>query len=247
MQLSTTAYVEVDGHSAEVTAFISAVQRGDKQATRWLIAQMRQDLVAKSETAPGLILFSQAFRGKILGWIQYKRFPHDPRAAEEVWNDTLVRVWSRIRSYDKSKSALLTWAMNQAKWAASDYSADSRRNRETPAGTPGDSPGRDASALTLSLLNEAKREAEEPEPLTVFEKRALSRARRRLTETQRRLLHLRFICDLSHGEIARSRLAGDIPEAHVRVYVNRAAKRLRCFYDEELKRESRKEVVRENG
>lgn len=247
MQLSTTAYVEVDGHSVEVTAFISAVQLGDQQATRWLIVQMRQDLVAKSETAPGLILFSQAFRGKILGWIQYKRFPHDPRAAEEVWNDTLLRVWSRIGSYDESRSALLTWAMNQAKWAAGDYLRHSRRNQETAAGTPGDSPGKDTSALTLSLLNEAKREAEEPEPLTVFEKRALTRALGRLSETQQRLLHLRFTCELSHGEIARSTLAGDIREEHVRVYVNRAAKRLRCYYDEELKRETRKEVVRENG
>ena len=59
----------------------------------------------------------------------------------------------------------------------------------------------------------------------------LRRAWRRLTSTERKLLTLRVLRDLSHREVARE--LGDIPEKHVRVYVARALARLRSYVDEE--------------
>jgi DNA-directed RNA polymerase specialized sigma24 family protein len=57
---------------------------------------------------------------------------------------------------------------------------------------------------------------------------------RKLTETERSLLRLRFVLGYSYREIAMEYLGEKMPEAHIRVYVNRSKRRLREFYEDAL-------------
>lgn len=193
--------MNVAGRSFNRAAFVASVLEKDPEATRALVAQIREDAASGGEDAPGLVLFSEAFRGRILGWLQHRRFPADPTAAEEVWNETLLRVWRRATEYDEGRSAFLTWAMNQARWAASDYGRRVPKRQEFVL-----SPGADVTS-----------EEGEREPLTEQESQALERAFARLKDTQQLLVRARFIAELPHGEIARDVLGGKQSEANVRV------------------------------
>jgi RNA polymerase sigma-70 factor (ECF subfamily) len=225
MEASRGAHVTVAGRAFNRAAFVASVLEKDPEATRALVAQIREDAARGGEHAPGLVLFSEAFRGRILGWLKHGRFPADPGAAEEVWNETLLRVWRKAGAYEESRSAFLTWAMNQARWAASDYRRHLPKVQEVTL-----SPGDDVSAAES-----------EPEPLTKPEREALLRAFAHLTETQQLLVRWRFIAELPHGAIARDVLGGKQSEDNVRVYVNRAMAALRRYYDEELRNRPRKE------
>jgi RNA polymerase sigma-70 factor (ECF subfamily) len=208
---------------------IASLLNNDPEATRALVAHIKEDAARGDEDSPGLVLFSEAFRGKILGWLQHRHFPRDPGAAEEIWNDTLLRVWTRAAEYDESRSGFLTWAMNQARWAAWDHMRRVPKRQEFAP-----SPGVDLRS-----------EEDESEPLTKHEREALLRAFARLTETQRLLVRARFVAELPHGAIARDVLGGKQSEANVRVYVNRAMAVLRRYHDEELKNRPRKEVPKD--
>jgi RNA polymerase sigma factor (sigma-70 family) len=231
----------------EEFAFIEALQKGELQSTRRLVAQIKDDVAGGGEDSLGVLLLSKAFRGKVLGWLEHHWFPDDPGMAEEAWNDTLVRVWTRINSYDEGKSAFRTWVWNKARYAALDLRKSASRTRETPyAGDEeaelrrraesGES--RPSDRLAKELIEEAERGFDgsgESEPLSGDEARALRRALGRLTKEEQRLLYLRYVLGYRNVEIAREGLAGrELPEEHVRVYVNRAAKRLCRFYEEEL-------------
>lgn len=229
MEAAAGPHVSVAGRSFNRAAFVASVLEKDPEATRALVAQIREDAARGSEDALGLMLFSEAFRGRILGWLQHRRFPADPSAAEEVWNETLLRVWRRAPEYEENRSAFLTWAMNQAKWAAQDYVRRVPKRQEFVL-----SPGADVTS-----------DESEPEPLTVQESQALQRAFTRLNDTQQLLVRARFIAELPYAVIARDVLGGKQSEANVRVYVNRAMIALRRSYDEELKDLHGKEVPRD--
>lgn len=231
MEAATGTHVSVAGRLVNRAAFIAAVLEKDPEATRALVAQIKEDAASGGEDSPGLVLFSEAFRGKILGWIQYRRFPADPAAAEEVWNDTLLRVWTKVGGYEESRSAFLTWATNQAKWAASDYVRRSPNKQK----------------VSLAHGGDVTSQESDPELLTEAERQALRRAFARLNDTQQALLRLRFISALPHREIARHVLGGQQSEANVRVYVNRATVVLRRYYDDELRAVTRKEVRGRHG
>jgi RNA polymerase sigma factor (sigma-70 family) len=211
--------IQVGGEFVQEASFLEALVTKEPDATRRLVAQIKTDHERRDKSAPGLVLFSKAFRGKLLGYLRHEWFPGDSGTVEEAWNDTLYRVWSRIDEFDASKSAFLTWATNQARYAALDL----RRQRSREAGE--------------ELVEEVEEE-ETPEKdwaERISERDALRRAFRRLSEAERRLLWLRHVEEYKNVEIAREGLAGrELPEEHVRVYVNRAAQRLRKLYEEEL-------------
>jgi RNA polymerase sigma factor (sigma-70 family) len=183
-------------------------------------------------------------------------FRGDLELAKEAWNDALFRVWSRIEAYDEKRSRFRTWLWNQARYAALDLFRRPWEGREEPfAGeerSKRDERGRlIGDPLHRALDAEAQRLVEDPEPLLPHEIAALRSAWSRLNEPEQRLLHYRYLVGLEPVEIARRGLAGrEIPAEHLRVYVNRAAGRMRRFYEEELAAyfgESGGQEVRQNG
>jgi RNA polymerase sigma factor (sigma-70 family) len=236
----------VGGAYVEELEFILALHKGELEATRRLVAQIKEDVAGGGKDSLGLRLLAKAFRGRVLGWLERRWFPDDPELAKEAWNDTLWRVWSRINSYDERRSRILTWVMNQARYAALDLIKSASRKHEIPyAGdedaemsTRGESgESRPSDLLAKRLIEEARRldESGESEPLTGDEVRALRRALRRLKKEEQRILYLHYVLGYRYVEIARENLVGRVlPEEHVRVYGNRAAKRLGRFYEEEL-------------
>jgi RNA polymerase sigma factor (sigma-70 family) len=243
------AILFVGGIQVEEASFIEALRRRDLEAERRLVQQLREDFRNVDRSPRGLLLLQRAFRGSIVGWLQRDLLRGDLQTAEEAWNDALFRVWSRIEQYDEDRSRFLTWVWSQARWAALDLKRKSEARRDIPyageeraAEPEGGDEGIDL--LARSLEKEAARWVDEPEPATRFEERAIKRALDRVTETEQWLLRLRYVHGFRNVDIARKGLLEHpLPEEHVRVYVNRAAKRLRKYYEEEL----RIETAREGG
>jgi RNA polymerase sigma factor (sigma-70 family) len=223
MEATAGSYVSVAGRMVNRAAFIASLRAKNPEATRALVRQIKDDIAHGAEGSRGLELFSEAFRGNILSWLQSRRFPDDPTAAAEVWSETLFRVWRKAGEYDETRSTFLTWAMNQAKWAASEYARRVSRRRE----------------VSLTHQFEAMPEESEPERLTEAQRRAHLHAFTRLTETQQLLVRARYVSGLRHSEIANDVLAGSQSEANVRVYVNRAMAVLRRHYQDEFERSTR--------
>jgi RNA polymerase sigma factor (sigma-70 family) len=245
--------VTVANIKLEEASFIEAIRRGELEPERALARQIRQDFQSRANHAPGLLLLQKAVRSSIVGWLQHGIFGGDHGMAEEAWNDALYRIWSRIERYDESRSRFLTWVWNQARWAALDLRRKPEAGRDIPytgEGPKDDEEQSEAAEKRIDLLHkgleeQAKRQLEEPEPLTRIERRAIKRALGRLTKTEQLLLHLRYVHGFRNVDIARNELLErSIPEEHVRVYVNRAAKRLRKYYDEELRIEPAREEVK---
>jgi RNA polymerase sigma factor (sigma-70 family) len=189
------------------------------------------------------MIVQRALRPKIVWWLEQKYFRRDWTRAEEAWNDALYRIWTRIEEYDASRARFVTWVWNQARWAALDLVRHHRaESREVPfAGeeVEGTATG-DGDAIADLLLRALEAESERvstPAPLPGGEEAAIRRAFRRLSVTEQRLLWLHYVLGVPHVEIARrGLLEPPLPEEHLRVYVNRAAKRLHRFYEEELAR-----------
>lgn len=59
--------------------------------------------------------YSAALYGVIL------KIVHSKEAAEEIIQDTFVKVWNSIAQYDKGKGRLYTWMINIARNTALDY------------------------------------------------------------------------------------------------------------------------------
>jgi RNA polymerase sigma factor (sigma-70 family) len=193
-----------------------AIRRRDPSVTRALVEQIRADAAARVDRSEGLVVLSVVLRSYIVAYLRKHHFRGDDSTVEEVWNDTLLRVYTRIEAFDEHRGSFLTWVFSQATYAA----ADARRRLRTPA-----------DSVATSTYDE------QPEPMSDAEHRALTHAFARLSVAEQRLLRLRYVFEFRNVEIARERLAGEIPEEHVRVYVNRALTRLRAFFDEAIEQE----------
>jgi RNA polymerase sigma factor (sigma-70 family) len=210
-------------------SFLEALLARDPAAERALVRQLREDVANNRDDAPGLFLVQDALRAKILDWLGRKWFRGDPETALEVWNDTLLRVWLRVTKFDENKSSIVTWIHNQAKYAALDAMRRRRKGDSDQEEKPPE--GGEDSAAEPGLSRRG--------PSTPEEWEAWDRAYEHLGETERLLLLFRYVLGYRNVEIARDGLAGrPLPEEQVRVYVHRAAKRLRTLYAKELERGS---------
>jgi RNA polymerase sigma-70 factor (ECF subfamily) len=207
---SVERWIIVSGGRADEGDFVEAVANKDEAATQRLVEQLKED--QKSGGSLGLRLVSLAFGARVEEFLA-SRFAGDRAAAEEAWNDTLLRIFLRIETFDASRSSFRTWVYNQARYAA----LDRRRALSRPSGLPFE---RFAS--------------DDVSPLTTHERDALREAFKKLNETQRRLLWERFVFEREPAEIARQPEFVGVPADHIRVYVNRAAARLREVYEEIL-------------
>jgi RNA polymerase sigma factor (sigma-70 family) len=205
--------VVIEGRVLTEGALVDALRSKERTETRLIVEQLKEDLRVGARDSDALYVISRAFRPAVRGWLRQRWFRNDASTVDEVWNDTLLRIYSRINSYDPTKSEFATWILNQARYGALDTLRRQPKGRYVPFGP----------TSTEVVI----------EPLTQREREALRRAWRHLTRTERQLVHLRLVLNLSYAEIAAD-LGGELPEAHVRVYAARALKRLRQFYDQEM-------------
>ena len=194
--------------------FVQALRNRDQEAEALLVDQLVSDFGEGRDR--GLVLVSRAYRSRLLSYLQ-RICGGDEQAALEAWNDTLLRVHSRVATYDPSRSRFMTWVFNQGRYAALDILRRDRRFRQA-----GHSHDRSDEIFEM------------PAPATASERRCLMKAMSELTETERHLLTLRFVEGFQPAEIARTFGPGGIPDTQIRVYIARAVKRLRDRYLERL-------------
>ena len=143
----------------------------------------------------------------------------DDVSVDEAWSYCLQQIVERIKTYDPTRSSFSTWVFHQASYAALDVRRRNRREARI-----------DERAREQRPTMEVSWD-DDPEPLTVGERQSLHRARQRLTKGERQLLDMRFVEDMSYGEIAK--VAGLDDPSRLRVAVFRAAKKLDRYYSEE--------------
>jgi RNA polymerase sigma factor (sigma-70 family) len=210
------ARIVVAGRRVSEEAFLEALGNNDDEATRLIVRQLKGDVGEGG--SHGLALVSRAYYCSVNQFL-LRRLNDDQESASEAWNDTLMRIYTRIDKFDRHKSSFRTWVYNQAAYAALDRKRLLLRSR--PAASTGEA------------LDEPVSEHPRESTLSHRETRAVRRAFARLTETQRRLLWLTAIEGYRPSELATEGFV-DLPAEHVRVYVNRAAAKLNAFYREEL-------------
>ncbi len=199
--------------------YIRELESGAQGAANQVIRQIKED--RKRGGSQGLLDLSNAFRARIISF-QTKILNGNREAATEAWNDTLVDIWERIESYDPRRSKFRTWVYNTARYQALARKRRLVRDQRMPVVEP------DADYHAIAAVFEL------PEPLTDRERAALQRAFRRLKPTQRELLWFRFIEGWLPSEVVREGLIQGVSAESVRVYINRAATRLKELFDSEL-------------
>lgn len=208
---------ELSGQVFLEAQLVTRLRRGEADSINALVRQLRVEQ-GQSREISGLLAFNKAFRPRLFSYIR-RLLKNEEELAKEAWNDTLYRVHTRIAKYDSSRYKFITWAFIQARHSALTLLRPHLRQIAT---TPEELGKEDVADVMVDSDDRA------------LKSEAVKRAMRRLTETERKLLNLRFVEGYGNVEIARGHLAGAIPEEHVRVYVSRAAKRLKNFFNEEI-------------
>ena len=139
------------------------IQAGDEQALIDLHAQYAR------------LVYSVAYR--VL---------HDAMAAEEVTQDTFMRLWRRADTFDADKGSFVTWLLTIARRLAIDAF---RKQQRAPVVVDADPEGWDA------LVG-----ADEHQDL----RRTLAATLRDLPDEQRQAIELAYFYGLTHSQIAES-------------------------------------------
>lgn len=142
------------------------------------------------------------------------RFIGDTGTAEEVLQDTCMKIWRNAGTYDAQKSRPFTWAVTILRRTAIDHL---RKQQRTPAALP--LPTDDLAPAELSLGEDARRTAETHE--------TAARVREVLAtipSPQREALDLALFSTLTHAEIA-AQLAQ--PLGSVKTWIRRGLADLR--------------------
>jgi RNA polymerase sigma-70 factor (ECF subfamily) len=141
---------------------------------------------------------------------------HNPSAAEDLVQETFLRIWSRIRLFDSERGDLKCWILTIGRHCAFDYlrSAEGRNDRSSCNGI--------FEHLAGGLTGEL---AVAPESLPFFLSEApLGKAMARLSANQRRALELAYFEGMSQTEIAQ---AVHQPLGTVKTWVRTALQLLR--------------------
>jgi len=139
------------------------------------------------------------------------RVVHDASTAEDLVQETFLRVWNRIRNFDASKGSISPWLMAIAHNCAIDYlRSASGRHRNVVAFDETDHP-----ALRTDM---------EREILGSDRARRIQAAVSRLSPNQRRAIELSYFGGLSQLEVA-ARMGH--PLGTVKTWVRVALKNLR--------------------
>jgi RNA polymerase sigma-70 factor (ECF subfamily) len=133
-------------------------------------------------------------------------------AAEDLVQETFLRVWNRVQSFDQTRGALGPWVLAVARNRAIDYlrSVDGRMT---------------AGALELDRLETpASFSSFEDNALTLDRARVLKSAFEKLTPTQKQVIELAYFEGLSQTEMAERMKQ---PLGTVKTWVRAALKALR--------------------
>ena len=118
------------------------------------------------------------------------RMVQEPALAEDLTQETFLRVWHRVRQFDPDRGAVTTWVLAVARNQARDYlRAAARSARQRTLSLSDAKPSVRAARLCVSRFNRT------PRP-------ALGGVWARLSAPQQRLLQLAFYEGLSYPEIA---------------------------------------------
>lgn len=175
----------------EEAALLAAIGGGDRAAFRDLYGRY---------SAP---LFSLALR-----------FVSDIGTAEEVLQDSFLKIWRHAGSYDAQKSRPFTWAVTILRRTAIDRL---RQQKRTPAASA--LPADDLLPAEFALAETARRTTEANETSA-----RVRRVLATLASPQRDALELALFSTLTHAEIA-TRLAQ--PPGSVKTWIRRGLRDLR--------------------
>ena len=142
------------------------------------------------------------------------RFVGDTGTAEEVLQDSFLKIWRHAGSYDAQKSRPFTWAVTILRRTAIDRL---RQQKRTPAALP--LPADDLVPAELALGETARRTTEAHEMATRVREVLAT-----LASPQRDALELALFSTLTHAEIA-TRLAQ--PPGSVKTWIRRGLQELR--------------------
>ncbi len=137
------------------------------------------------------------------------RIVSNPVLAEDVTQDTFVRLWSQARQFDPVKGAAMAWISRIARNAAIDLM---RRNRR---------PMEDLADHTDHLASLTDPAIEQLDLLSGFS---------RLPEKQREVLTLTLIYGYTHEELAK---VLHLPVGTIKARMRRGVQQLRAFFLEE--------------
>lgn len=138
------------------------------------------------------------------------RVVNDSQTAEEVTQDTFMRIWNRALSYDPEKGKFITWLLTMTRRIAID-AIRSRTRREPRAGMlyMDEDP-----ALWENILSDGSNDL----------RRTLEGVLRNLPGDQRELIEMAYFGGLSHSDIAEER---SIPLGTVKTRIRLGMQKLR--------------------
>jgi RNA polymerase sigma-70 factor (ECF subfamily) len=163
------------------------------------ISQRDEDALLKLHERYANLVFSVALR-----------VVNDNQTAEEVTQDTFMRLWNRALSYDPQKGKFITWLLTMTRHIAID-AIRSRQRREPRAGMlyMDEDP-----ALWENILSDGSNDL----------RRTLEGVLRNLPGDQRDLIEMAYFFGLSHSEIAEER---NIPLGTVKTRIRLGMQKLR--------------------
>jgi RNA polymerase sigma-70 factor, ECF subfamily len=115
------------------------------------------------------------------------RIVHDRQSAEEILQDTFMRLWDRYEFYDAEKGALLSWLFRVARNGALDF-----RRKESRRG----------NFDVVFIEGAAELEDLHEDVLSVETAFAVRDALSALPNAQKRLIELAYFEGLTHSELA---------------------------------------------
>jgi len=148
--------------------------------------------------------------GRAVYFVIY-RVVEDQGTAEDLVQETFLRVWTHIAAFDRSRGSLGRWILAVARNQAIDY-VRSRHGRMARGSVPVENWNVSSSSTETQAI--AKLDGTW----------ALGRALAKLSERQRALLNLAFVEGLTHVEMA-ARLA--LPLGTVKTWIRGALQALR--------------------
>jgi|APTNR8051073442_1049403.scaffolds.fasta_scaffold09160_3 RNA polymerase sigma-70 factor (ECF subfamily) len=137
--------------------------------------------------------------------------------AEELLQDTYIRVWHKARLYDPQRGAPMVWLIAVLRRCALDRLRETARRRQREVVI--DEPGLDAPELTVEF-----------DPQAAGDERRIRRCLQLLDDSKRRAIELAFYFGLTHEELSRRM---DVPIGTVKSWIRRGLKSLKdCLGDD---------------
>lgn len=183
---------ELDDASDRLRTWLAAVAQGDHQALREVMQATADRLLSEAE-----------------------RMLKKRECAEEVLQDTWVRVWNAAGSYDSDVARPMTWLLRIVQNRAIDMLRAQRRQRECTV---------ELDDTVIALVAD-QGPGPEAQLQARCEQAQLARALRSLSHEQRQAMSLMLHRGFSHPEIAAS---CQVPESTARTWVRRGLLRLRA-------------------